>query len=191
MIQTKFEVCNFRGIRNMNLVVPSEASAITLIGLNETGKTTVLNALNFISYTLENTTDLTTSSSGKIEIHKLIPISERHDFNGAISVKVTFELDEMDVAAIKRKADSLHYKSVSIGQVLTIEEKYEFKNSELIGSGKKNAWSISMTGKKGRSKTVKSIANADWQELINVLKARLPRVIFFKNFYLNFPMQYI
>ena len=52
----KFRIQNFKGIEDttLNLNQVPSANIFTLIGLNESGKTTVLEALNFWSYSQES-----------------------------------------------------------------------------------------------------------------------------------------
>ena len=52
----KFRIQNFKGIEDttLNLNKVPSANIFTLIGLNESGKTTVLEALNFWSYSQES-----------------------------------------------------------------------------------------------------------------------------------------
>ncbi|MBX3115375.1 MAG: AAA family ATPase [Fimbriimonadaceae bacterium] len=186
MNQVKFEVRNFKGLRRLNLDVPENTKTLTLIGLNETGKTTVLEALNFLSYTVEKTTDLSALSVGQFEVFKLIPISERHDFNDQISVSVTFNLDRGDVQALVAKAKELGYSSLAVDNLFKVTEMYRFKNSELIGS-RMNSWDITFKALKGRSTKEKLIDGSDWQTLVQVLKSRMPKVFFFENFLFEFP----
>jgi AAA15 family ATPase/GTPase len=56
MKHTYFEIKNFKGISNIRLdfIAQPRSSVYTLVGLNESGKTTILEALNFFSYKAES-----------------------------------------------------------------------------------------------------------------------------------------
>jgi AAA15 family ATPase/GTPase len=67
-----------------------------LVGLNESGKTTILEALNFLTYKIENLDPLNLHGYSVKDVHELIPISKRSNFNGKILIKMGFQLDEKD-----------------------------------------------------------------------------------------------
>ncbi len=52
MKHTYFEVWNFKGIEHIKLDFSSSPNSniYTLVGLNESGKTTILEAINFFTY---------------------------------------------------------------------------------------------------------------------------------------------
>ncbi|MBE7440321.1 MAG: AAA family ATPase [Spirochaetales bacterium] len=63
-----FKIRNFKGIREIDIDFERlpETNIFTLVGLNESGKTTVLEAINFFSQ--ENAKDT----------HRFIPKSKKH-----------------------------------------------------------------------------------------------------------------
>ncbi|HEY1020091.1 MAG TPA: AAA family ATPase, partial [Sediminibacterium sp.] len=71
-----FTIENFKGIQKLifNLDNRAPASKIfTLVGLNESGKTTILEALGFFYDNLKDEKELTITKSIVDDVHELIP----------------------------------------------------------------------------------------------------------------------
>ncbi|MCH9030577.1 MAG: AAA family ATPase, partial [Bacteroidetes bacterium] len=83
---TKFEFKNFKGIEHieLNLMKAPESNVFTLVGLNESGKTTLLEAINYFTHKIESLQPLELDRYKITDIHELIPISKRANFNGTI-----------------------------------------------------------------------------------------------------------
>ena len=73
---TYFRFKNFKGIEDerLDLVRSPTSSVYTLVGLNESGKTTILEAINYFAYKPESLDALNLESSDIGDIHNLIPI---------------------------------------------------------------------------------------------------------------------
>jgi len=98
-----FEIKNFKGIEQVKIDFDSkpQSDVYTLVGLNESGKTTILEALNFFSYKAETLNPLNLPGYTVKDVHELIPIIKRSNFNDDISIKVGFELDDEDNKKLK------------------------------------------------------------------------------------------
>ncbi|CAN5855717.1 hypothetical protein BH24ACI1_BH24ACI1_20910 [soil metagenome] len=98
-----FKIKNFKGIEQVKIDFDSkpQSDVYTLVGLNESGKTTILEALNFFSYKAETLNPLNLPGYTVKDVHELIPISKRSNFNDDISIKVGFELDDEDNKKLK------------------------------------------------------------------------------------------
>src|SRR4051812_21711522 len=103
MKHTFFEIRNFKGIEylRLDLNTKPQNNVFTLVGLNESGKTTILEALNFFSYKTETLDSLNLPGYTVEDVHDLIPIGKRSNFNGTISIKFGYELDDNDVTTIR------------------------------------------------------------------------------------------
>src|SRR6185312_4985532 len=99
---TYFEFENFKGIKNQRLDLSKNLNAkvFTLVGLNESGKTTILEAINYFVYNTENLDVLKFETPKASDIDNLIPINKRDNFNGKISIKAGIELEEDDIKLI-------------------------------------------------------------------------------------------
>src|SRR4051812_29788903 len=105
MRYTYFEFENFKGIRRARLDLTPDGSAArvyTLVGLNESGKTTVLEAIDYFRGTESD--DVSPKHLGDWlapDPHSLIPIAERTNFNDDIVIRCGIELDDADIDATK------------------------------------------------------------------------------------------
>lgn len=74
-----FEVTNFRGIQQLklDLGIYPKSKIFTLVGLNESGKSTILEAINFFHYKKSDLESLELKGYKINDIHNLVPISKR------------------------------------------------------------------------------------------------------------------
>ena len=80
---TYFKFKNFKGIeeQTLDLSKNSDSRVFSLVGLNESGKTTVLEAINYFAYKPESLKALDLDNYEVDDIHNLIPINKRDNFN--------------------------------------------------------------------------------------------------------------
>lgn len=99
---TEFKIKNFKGIENItiNLDKSPNANIYTLVGLNESGKTTILDAINFFNPSDEGSSALDLPGATIKDYNSLIPISRRDNFNDEITIQVTLKLDVDDLQKI-------------------------------------------------------------------------------------------
>ena len=97
----KFIIKNFKGINDLTIDLSKqpESHIYTFVGLNESGKTTILEAINTI-----NTGYVPQTS------HRLIPKHLKANFNGKVSVQAFVEVDDNDNIIINKKIAELGYK---------------------------------------------------------------------------------
>lgn len=93
-----FEIRNFKGIQELRIELSTtpQSHVYTLVGLNESGKTTVLEAINHFSYNTETLAPLELDGYSIADTHSLIPIANRSNFNGIVSIKTGLELNDED-----------------------------------------------------------------------------------------------
>lgn len=103
MRYTYFEIQNFKGICQLriDLDAPDECEIFTLVGLNESGKTTILEAIDFFSKGNENLDPRELAGSIRPDVHDLIPIAQRANFNDVVEIKAGVMLEESDVEFLK------------------------------------------------------------------------------------------
>src|SRR5690349_20087247 len=85
-----FRIKNFKGIKDITLKLDKSSKAYTLVGLNESGKTSILEAINAFSNIVT-----------KDNRHTLIPKSEKLNFNGIIAISAVLELSGADKKEIE------------------------------------------------------------------------------------------
>src|SRR5690349_1874590 len=93
----RFDIKNFKGIVHVRLDLSKapRSKVHTLVGLNESGKTTILEAIDRWSYR-EALDALSVPGYAQEDVHELIPIAKRSNFNESISISATVALDESD-----------------------------------------------------------------------------------------------
>ena len=186
-----FRISNFKGIENTTINLDSNSNIYTLIGLNESGKTTVLEALNYWSYSQESKDTIECLGFQTIQDdYELIPIGETSNFSKNSSVSATLKLSKLDELKIKKFAeDKCNFMlTESIGEI-EIKKSKTFENSKCIKTN--NFWTINLVGKtKGRSRKIITL-DADtetWQCIVAYIRDNLlPTILYFPNFLFDFP----
>ena len=121
---TSFTIENFKGIKSLTLDL-SEAPSLsiyTLVGLNESGKTTILEAINMFQ-----------TSVKKSDRHGLIPRNLALNFTGNISVQAVIELSDDDKSQIVQFAkDQYKFNLERVGDKATVTRIYRFEDSDYV-----------------------------------------------------------
>ena len=185
-----FEIRNFKGIKHLQLdLSKSPRSQVhMLIGLNESGKTTVLEAIDRFRYR-EDIDVLGGPGYQRQAMHELIPIGERANFNGTISITAYVGLDNADKEKIRTAVESEH-KIILVSDLpdsFKIIQSYEFASSKLRPVQPPTIWHLVPRAKTPTSKNVMALQGKDWENFSDVVQRVLPRVAYFPNFLFEFP----
>lgn len=190
MKYTYFKIENFKGIRSEKLDFTRNPNSkiFTLVGLNESGKTTILEAINYFKYNPESLSVLELQNYDITDIHNLVPIGDRDNFNGKIIIEAGIELDETDLAEIKKAfKKEINLELTDFSTKITYTQKYAFKNSLHQKEKDELLWSYDFSGKKGSQRKVRKLENADALIANKIIKKRLPGILYFPNFLFEFP----
>lgn len=187
-----FEIKNFRGIENVRLdfAKAPRAKVHTLVGLNESGKTTILEALNYFTYKPESLGALDLRGYAIDDIHSLIPIAKRSNFNDTIEITVGLALDEQDELAVKERIKrELGFNALKPVGTVKITQQFVFKDSKHQDEPSKNLWSFNVWVRKpGKGQRERWLPlGHDWQQVLKMLKALMPSILYFPNFLFEFP----
>jgi hypothetical protein len=191
MRHTYFEIRNFKGIKHVRLDLDASprSTVYTLIGLNESGKTTVLEAMDSSAYYMEKTlAPLRLPGHADMDPHDLIPIGSRSNFNDTIEIAAGYVLDAED----NRKLGQHLRKEIGFEvddpvTSLEIVRPFVFENSVHQTGQDSPTWNIAIRGKTKRGRTTRDLAEPDLQTAIKFLKTLLPPVLYFPNFLFEFP----
>ncbi len=186
---SEFEFWNFKGIQNLTLSLNPTAnqSVYTLVGLNESGKTTILEAINFFIYKIESLDVLELDNYTIGDIHDLIPINGRDNFNETIGIKAILLLDDQDKKAIRIAYESSGIVVTQIPDTIEFTQKYRFENSTHIKDDDKRLWSFPVMGKVGSQRKPRKLRNSDLLKAFTVVTSRIPSILYFPNFLFEFP----
>lgn len=177
-----FKIRNFKGIKQLTITFDNipEPKISTLVGLNESGKTSILEAIDFFG-----------KKHDEKDVHLLIPKSKISNFNDEISVKATISLDDADIKQIKNYAfDNLDFEITNDAfSTISITKKLSFKDSTFDGIT--NSCSIELFGKeKGSRKKPRKLEDGAVlrSEIVKYIKTEMvPRIIYYPNFLFDTP----
>jgi len=174
-----FDIKNFKGIEEVKIDLTKipNPPIFTFVGLNESGKTTILEALNFFKNNVSPETSF-----------KYIPKNKKANFNDSIAVKATLQLNEKDEEKLREFAKELKFKICKPIEFLEITKEYQFASSKY--KELKDDWSLKIIGTKNRARKERMLRNTDevWLKIKEHIQEKmLPKIIYYPNFLFDFP----
>jgi predicted ATP-dependent endonuclease of OLD family len=177
MIYQKFEIKNFQGIGSLEIDL-SNNRIVTLVGLNESGKTTILQAI-LLFYKL-----LHGNEPDERQLNKFRP--KGIEFSGDVEIYGELYFEDHDLERIQNKWHE-HNPDVDLSIPRTFSFKYVF-NYELHAYKGTNRTCIFQAMIDGTDKLLCFENEHQWQELITFIKSELvPEIIFYDDFIYEFP----
>lgn len=185
----KFYIENFKGIEKLDIDL-SNNRIITLVGLNESGKTTIMEALNAF-YRLTKDNKLTGNEKNSFRPKGI-------DFTGTISIRGTAEFEPNDTKAIQEyiKTLKLPYGVTVANEPFEIDYKFLYKlhnyeKSEVTVTLNATAIVKSDNEKLARKKLY-DYDNSKWNDLVNYIESKLlPEVLYYEDFVFHIPEEVI
>ena len=195
----KFDIHNFKGISKATIHLADETpgNICTLIGLNESGKTTILEAISHFVTEDTDTSSLVETVHQKASMQDLIPKDKKAAFTGSVIIKALVSLEVDDVSALGKMFQDkygMDLEKSTLPETFVVEKVYLYEDSTFKNTV--SHWYISFnlkshkarkfklcTGKPGETPDLKKI----WLSGIGVLKDRLPKIVYFPTFLFNFP----
>ena len=181
---TQFQIKNYKGIDDAVIDLEGEGSfnVSTLVGINESGKTSVLDAIYFFEKDDES------------KAHTLIPKKHKLVFDDSITVAATLALDDADEAKLKTVSPSEFGYTINdhckVGSI-TITKCYKFENSTFKGADVDYEFNV-IGRKKGSSKKDEQLSASDPKHRLigeYLHKNMAPRIVYYQNFLFDFPDQ--
>lgn len=184
-----FKIRNFKGINEIELDFSKSpnSNVYTLIGLNESGKTTVLEAINYFTYKDKELESLDIKNYQIEDIHELIPISKRSNFSDSISIETRLKLTQEDNEFIKEELIK-QYGFVLSKKIeeIKVRQEYIFKDSNYVES--KLYWSnCNFYGKTNRQKKERNLDGDKLDYARDILKKLMPNILYFPTTIFEFP----
>lgn len=190
MYYTSFRIRNFKGIKDTTIkfAEQSKAGVFAFVGLNESGKTTILEAIH--SFSPDLATSQVVGGEGKtgVPYKNRVPRHLISNFSGDVSVTATLRISaeerEEIVAALKRKND-LIIDEKTIPDDLPIERHQRFKNGDYVESYFSMRHEVSV--KSGRQKKWRSPTYDEREIIKSEIYSRAPVIAYFPTFVFDFP----
>jgi len=183
MKYTKFSITNFKGIKGkveLNLSNLPNTNIFTLVGLNESGKTSILEAIDLFQNRREDG-----------DAHKMIHKSKKGNFNDEISVRAYLDLDGEDEIRIKEYCEkTIGFKLTQQIEKAYITKSYSFKNSKF--EKYESTWVLPLRGKLGKSRTEIDLHKnhlEDWRKVVKYIEENFPKILYYENFLFDFPQR--
>ncbi|BAY15831.1 DNA replication and repair protein RecF [Anabaenopsis circularis NIES-21] len=185
-----FTISNFKGIQNLKLNLDANpASKIFIfVGLNESGKTTIMEALSFFYENIRdiNESDLTLHPSGIIDKHSLIPKNRKDNFTDSTVIKAELELEEKDITFLAEVLKDNDFSYNNIEPQLSISFEFKFENSSFIE--RKVCFKSEISGhEKRKKKSNLSSKHKAWNPAYQAIRKIIPPIIYYPNFLFEFP----
>lgn len=199
MRHTFVEVQNFKGINNIRLDFDAHprSHVYTLVGLNESGKTTILEAIHFFRPRVngEKIVPQTILGYSDRDPREYIPIAKRSNFNERIVIEVGYEPDDADQAKIREYLHrELNFELTQDIENFSITQAHAFQNSQLAVVQPMPSWTLHFWGRylpapgaRRKTKPEENLRGDDWQKAVKFIKTLLPSVLYFPNFLFEFP----
>lgn len=179
MFYQKFKIKEYKGIEEVNLDL-SNSKILTLVGLNESGKTTILESINWFYKLIKGYTP-----TGQ-EINSFRP--KEIAFTGVIEMSSILILEEDDIKQLEGYWKSLNKRKkleipkefscnfrlhFNVSEYNKIEDEYEFSAKSI--SAKRNLHDTDYNS---------------WKALVDYIKTQLiPEILFYEDFIFNIPDQ--
>lgn len=190
-----FSIQNFRGVQRAKIdLVPTGANIFTLIGLNESGKTTVLEAISTFHLRSTDEKSLYQPKGLQVDPSSYVPKHEKATFSGVISVTAILEFEGDDRAECIAHAEKLGGGKIdpaSIPEQIEVVRGHLFKDGDYVKPI--HSWSIFLQIKeKGKRKFVEAESSSvAWKSFVAEVAARLPEIVYFPTFLFEQPEKII
>lgn len=189
---TKFVIHNFKGIKHaeLNLNQYGQGKVFTLVGLNESGKTTILEAINSFSPDLSTEQIFQNDIFRRVEKKDLVPKHQKDNFTGEVKIEAHLEYSNEDRELIKKYFKREHGFLLNLDKlktILIVTKHFTFKNSDYIEQG--SWWAINLFVKTTRQKNFRELSSSDdvWQASVQYIRSMIPSICYFPTFLFEFP----
>jgi len=188
----RFKIQNFRGIQDTEIAIDArkKADVVTLIGLNESGKTTILEALSHFSTGDRTIANLVGALKAQDHLLSLMPIDKRAAFSGEIRIEAEFGFEPGEYDEYVKKAGADLGIRISVSEpVSNIKVSKAYKYIDSRYENHTNYWNgIKFTYKPPKSTTKKIIdKNEIWLHIVNLIEKDLYEILYFPTFIVDMP----
>lgn len=182
-----FRIQNFKGISDTTVELGGilGASVFPFVGLNESGKTTVLQAIHTFSPDAATSELLSGEKDVGVPFKERIPRHLISTFTGKVSVTATLEVDEDDRKSIEKELGKNGLLAEKIPSVLILERYQEFNSGDFV----RNVFTLRTVIKLKTAKQKKYRLPSAEEKIIlrSTVYNMTPDIAFFPTFVFDFP----
>lgn len=130
----KITIGNFKGSEYAEIFFePRGENIYTLIGLNESGKTTILEAISTFNFSKKETEALYGANAGSEKPTRYVPKGLKSNFTGDITVEAEFEFETGEKEELIKKVIAKTGAKIILSEIpekVTVTRGYRFENSD-------------------------------------------------------------
>lgn len=185
-----FRIQNFKGIKDTTIQFKSIAGAnvFAFVGLNESGKTTVLEAIHSFAPD-EATSELLGGEEGLgVPFKERVPRHLLSEFTGSVTVLATLTVSSEDKSAIAQKllaSHDLELNEAAFPDEIQLDRTQHFESGDLKKSYFTLRTKLEVKGRK--QKKWRSPEGNENLSVRNAVYERVPRIAYFPTFVFEFP----
>ena len=192
MLYEKFEIKNYKGIRNAEISIDPTGNArvYSLVGLNESGKTTLLEAIHSFSPDADTEIVVGNVTSLEEQIRQRVPKNRISDFNEAVTVTAHIRLQEGDLEKLQEycKEEGFEIDISSVPKSFTYTRGTNFKNGVFERGYRNTNFPCRV-----RKDEDEEFQISDWGDeksiIVDYLWSRFPIIAYFPTFLFDFPQK--
>ena len=191
----KIVLRNFKGIDHVEIDLTDHANCpvLTLIGLNESGKTTILEGISHFVSGDRSVSGLFDGPHAMASGAGLIPVHKKAAFTATVAVEGTVLLSAEDIDQLSdlAKTHGLELDSEALLSSFTVTKAFEFEDSVLKKT--RNCWNFPLFTRARKKSTYKSYARPKekdkdlWLHAVNYVEEHLPQISYFPTFLVDMP----
>ncbi|WP_050437987.1 AAA family ATPase [Pseudomonas fulva] len=192
-----FEIKNYKGIVSTRIELAGRLDnpVVTLIGLNESGKTTILEAISQFVSSDRSVSRLYFFSPENKDQFTFIPASKKGAFTGTVSIAATVELEAHDLESIKTLVSraGLDVDTEALAKPFKIAREFSFENSKPKSRIASLGFDFRVRSHgEGEFEVYAQPDDEDenlWKRTAELIEASIPKVAYFPTFLINVPEQ--
>lgn len=190
-----FEIKNYKGILSTRIELAGrlDSPVVTLIGLNESGKTTILEAISQFVSSDRSVSRLYFFSPENKDQFTFIPASKKGAFTGTVSIAATVKLEEQELESIRALVNSagLELDTEALAKPFKIAREFSFVNSMPKSRITSLAFDFKIKPQGGGEFEVYAQPDDEdenlWKRSADLIGRSIPKVAYFPTFLINVP----
>jgi hypothetical protein len=183
---------NFKGIKDTTVELESVAGAnvFAFVGLNESGKTTLLEAIH--SFSPDKATNELLGGETGVPFKDRVPRHLISEFTGDVSVTATLSVTPDDKKAISKRLLEDHKLILDVESFpdnVVLERLQRFENGDFKKGYLSYGGKLQVRGEKERK--WRNMSGTEETNIINTIFRQIPDIAYFPTFFLIFQFRFI